>query len=113
MSSKEDKLREMVLMKIEARLALETFRKKYDLLLDFVKEYNLNAKGIHYIIDNGYLESDEIPDIESDMKLCTMRIDYEYDINEKECFFVILFKCEVCGFEESLKQEKQFADVES
>ena len=73
-------------------------RKKYERLFELVRKHNINIKGIYYIIDNGYLESDELPDIdiESDMTVYTMRIDYEYDINEKECYFVILFECEIC-----------------
>ena len=97
--------------KLLDKLFKELSRKKYDRLLELVEEYNLNVNGIYYVIDNGYLENNDIPDIESDMQLCTMGIDYEYDINEKECYFIIIFECEICGFKEVLEQKKQFADV--
>jgi len=81
-------------------------RKQFELLTKLVEEHNLNAKGIQYVVDNGYLENNKTLKIEGDMQLETLRVDYEYDVTEKECYFVILFSCEVCGFEESLKQRK-------
>jgi len=85
-------------------------RKEYELLIKFVENYNLNADGINFIIENGYLKNDETPNIVSELTLLTMRVDYDYYINEKECGFEIFFSCEVCGVSQELKQTKYFGD---
>ena len=89
-------------------------RKEYELLLKIVEKNNLNADGINYVIENGYLKEDNelinIPKYE--LKLPTLRIDYEYGIDEEQCNFSIRFECVVCGFSEYLEHTKYFGDKE-
>ncbi len=87
-------------------------RKQFESLMKLVEKHNLNIRGIQYIVDNNYLESDRIPEIEGKMQLRTLRVDYEYDVNEEGCYFHILFGCEVCGFEERLSQQKRLKENE-
>jgi len=82
-------------------------RKQFELLVRLVEEYNLNANGIQYIVDNDYLESNKTPEIEGDMKLETLRVDYEYGVDEEKCYFTIFFECEVCGFKKQLSKTKK------
>ena len=48
-----------------------------------------------------------MPEIDSDMQIETLRVDYDYGINEKKCWFRIIFKCEKCNFKIELSQTKK------
>jgi|GEM_PF-5250063 len=93
--------------KLLDELFRELARKQFELLTNFVKKYNLNVDGIKYIVYNYYLESNNMPEIDSDMQIETLRVDYDYGINEKKCWFRIIFECEKCNFKIELSQTKK------